>query len=190
MPERRWLLVLYKPREFLVSASDMRGRRTVMDLVADIPERVFPIGRLDYQSEGLLLFTNDGELAYRLAHPRFKVDKLYRVEVAGDVKADVVRALSEGVVLDDGPTLPAEVRVVTRNRGRTVLDIQIREGRKRQIRRMLSLFGHGVHRLVRVRFGPLELGDLTSGTWRTLDAREERALREAAGFLGDAEVAS
>lgn len=182
LPTRRWVLVLHKPREFLVTASDMRGRKTVMDLVAEIPERVFPVGRLDYMSEGLLLFTNDGELAYRLAHPRFKVEKLYRVEVAGGVEPKVIRALSEGVVLDDGPTLPAEVRVVAQNGNRTVLEIQIREGRKRQIRRMLSLFGHDVKRLIRVRFGPLELGTLESGTWRSLAPHEERLLRDAAGL--------
>jgi pseudouridine synthase len=153
-----------------------------MDLLQDSPGRVFPVGRLDYRSEGLLLFTNDGELAYRLAHPRFKVEKLYRVEVEGSVAPGVLRALRRGVVLEDGPTQPAQVRIVSREGKRTTLEFGLREGRKRQVRRMLALFGFPVERLVRTRFGPLELGTLAEGAWRVLEPREVRELRRAAGL--------
>jgi pseudouridine synthase len=182
LPEGEWSLVLHKPKHVLVAARDHRGRKTVMDLLQDFPGRVFPVGRLDYRSEGLLLFTNDGELAYRLAHPRFKVEKLYHVEIEGSVAPGVLRALRRGVVLEDGPTLPAHVRIVSREGKRTVLEFGLREGRKRQVRRMLALFGFPVERLVRTRFGPLALGTLAEGAWRVLDAREVRELRRAAGL--------
>jgi 23S rRNA pseudouridine2605 synthase len=175
-------LVMHKPKDVLVAARDPRGRRTVMDLLQDSPGRVFPVGRLDYRSEGLLLFTNDGELAYRLAHPRFKVEKLYRVEVEGSVAPGVLRALRRGVVREDGPTQPAQVRIVSREGKRTTLEFGLREGRKRQVRRMLALFGFPVERLVRTRFGPLELGTLAEGAWRVLEPREVRELRRAAGL--------
>jgi pseudouridine synthase len=153
-----------------------------MDLLGEVPGRVFPVGRLDYRSEGLLLFTNDGDLAYRLAHPRYKVEKVYDVEVDGRVAPAVTDSLRRGVLLDDGPTQPARVRVVAKGQGRTRLEIALREGRKRQVRRMLGLFGLEVVRLVRVRFGSLELGELASGAWRMLEPAEVAALREAAGL--------
>ena len=182
IPPETWTLVLNKPREVLVAASDARGRTTVMDLLAEFPGRVFPVGRLDYRSEGLLLFTNDGDLAYRLAHPRFKVTKLYQVHVDGIVAPPVIEALRRGVTLDDGPTLPAGVRELSSKKGRTVLEIELREGRKRQIRRMLTLFGHEVVRLRRIRFGPLNIGSLNVGKWRELAEGEVLALRHAVGF--------
>ena len=182
IPQEHWTLALNKPRDVLVSASDTRGRTTVYDLIEDAPGRVFPVGRLDYRSEGLLVFTNDGDLAYRLAHPRFKVDKLYRVEVDGKIEAGVIDALSKGVVLEEGRTQPAVVRVAGTKRGRTVVEIELREGRKRQIRRMFGLFGNEVRRLKRMRFGPLELGALPAGKWRILQPAEIHELREAVGL--------
>jgi pseudouridine synthase len=184
-PSEQWTLALNKPVDVLVAARDGRGRRTVTDLLEGAPGRVFPVGRLDYKSEGLLLLTSDGELAFRLAHPRFKVAKSYRVEVSGAVTDDVLGAMRRGVTLDDGPTLPARVNVAGRGRKTTTLEIELREGRKRQIRRMLALFGIEVVRLVRFRFGPVELGQLQPGRWRLLAENEIGALREAAG-LGDA----
>ena len=187
LPTQTWTLVLNKPREVLVAAVDGRGRKTVTDLLVDAPGRVFPVGRLDYRSEGLLIFTNDGDLAYRLAHPSFKVDKLYRIEVDGRVSPATLEALRAGVVLEDGRTLPAQIVIVENRRGRTVLEIELREGRKRQIRRMFGLFGHEVRRLKRTRFGSLELGDLPVGKWRELLAAEVEALRGAVGFEPDDE---
>lgn len=180
-------LALNKPAGVLVAASDARGRRTVMDLLEEFGERVFPVGRLDFRSEGLLLFTSDGDLAYRLAHPRFKVEKLYRVEVAGRVSPAVLEALRRGVDLDDGRTQPAEVRLLGKERGRARLDITLKEGRKRQIRRMLAAFGHEVLRLQRIRFGPIEIGDLPEGKWRELASAEVGQLRQAVGLPADAD---
>jgi len=179
LPGGQWTLVLNKPREVLVAATDPRGRTTVMDLLADAPGRVFPVGRLDYRSEGLLLFTNDGDLAYRLTHPSFKVEKTYHVDVEGAVPRDVIGKLERGVVLDDGPTQPTSTRILRRRKTRTTLEMELKEGRKRQIRRMLALFGLEVTRLRRVRLGPLRLGELPPGKWRALDADEVRALRRA-----------
>jgi pseudouridine synthase len=189
-PRDHCTLVLNKPRDVLVAACDERGRSTVMDLLADFPGRVFPVGRLDYRSEGLLLFTNDGELAFRLAHPRFKIAKLYHVHVEGGVAPAVLEALRRGVTLDDGPTLPARVRELSRRKGKTVLEIELKEGRKRQIRRMLALFGHEVVRLRRVRFGPLEIGSLNVGKWRALAPEEVGALRREVGIAGSARMDS
>lgn len=185
LPRDQWTLVLNKPRDVLVAARDERGRNTVMDLLEGFPGRVFPVGRLDYRSEGLLLFTNDGDLAYRLAHPRFKVAKLYHVHVEGSVAPAVLEALRRGVTLDDGPTMPARVSQLSKRKGRTVLEIELKEGRKRQIRRMLALFGHDVVRLRRIRFGPLEIGPLDVGKWRELTAAEVDALRREVGFGED-----
>jgi pseudouridine synthase len=182
MPRDQWTLVLHKPREFLVAASDARGRKTVMDLLAEAPGRVFPVGRLDYRSEGLLLFTNDGDLAYRLAHPRFKVEKVYQVEFDGRPTEDALESLRRGVMLEDGMTQPARVQVLRHRKGRTLLEIELREGRKRQVRRMLAAFGFDVVRLRRVRFGPLELGTLDPGKWRPLAPDEVAALRDAVGL--------
>jgi pseudouridine synthase len=175
-------IALHKPPEVLVAARDVRGRSTVMDLVSDAPGRVFPVGRLDYRSEGLLLLTNEGELAFRLAHPRYKVEKVYEVDVAGDVPPRVLEALRGGVVLEDGPTQPAHVVVLRRDADRTRLEIRLREGRKRQIRRMIALFGLTVIRLVRVRFGSVSLGGLPAGKWRELSEAEVAALRGAVGL--------
>jgi pseudouridine synthase len=175
-------LILHKPKNVLVAARDARGRKTVMDLLGEEAGRVFPVGRLDFRSEGLLVFTNDGELAFRLAHPRFKVEKIYRVDVEGSVAPSVVDALRRGVLLEDGPTQPAQVKVISRVPGNTVLEFVLREGRKRQIRRMLALFGLPVERLVRTHFGPLPLGELAPGAWRALLLPEIDLLRQAAGM--------
>jgi pseudouridine synthase len=184
LPAGRWTLALNKPRDVLVAAVDARGRATVMDLLGGFRGRVFPVGRLDYRSEGLLLFTNDGELAYRLAHPRFKVEKLYRVEVTGNVSPALVDAFRRGVVLEDGRTQPARLKILSRGRERSVLEVELREGRKRQIRRMLARFDHEVLRLCRTRFGPITMGDLAVGTWRELTAREVSELHRAVGLSG------
>ena len=179
MPEQRWTLAMNKPRDVLVAASDSRGRRTVLDLLQDFPGRVFPVGRLDYRSEGLLLFTNDGDLAYRLAHPRFKVEKIYRVDVGGLVQPSLVDSFRRGVMLEDGRTQPAVLTILQRTKTRSSLEIELREGRKRQIRRMLALFGHEVTRLRRVRFGPVQIDELAEGEWRELSSTEVTSLRRA-----------
>jgi 23S rRNA pseudouridine2605 synthase len=174
-----------KPVGVLSTASDPHARPTVVGLLARERRRLYPVGRLDLDSEGLILLTNDGELAHALTHPSFEVPKTYRVSVSGGrVSEATLRALREGVRLDDGMTAPAEVERVRSGaaRGGAVeeLKITIREGRNRQVRRMLDTVGHPVKRLIRVRFGPLALGRLPSGGHRLLSEAEVSALRDAA----------
>lgn len=170
------LYALNKPVGVLSTASDPHGRPTVVQLIPGESRRLYPVGRLDLDSEGLILLTNDGQLAHRLTHPRFEVPKTYRVWVeGGPVGQAALRALRDGVELEDGRTAPAQVCTLGRDR----LEITIREGRNRQVRRMCEAVGHPVSRLARVRFGPLELGDLASGAHRLLTEPEAQALRAA-----------
>ncbi len=168
--------LLNKPAGVLSTARDTHGRPTVVDLVPAEP-RVFPVGRLDRDTEGLLVLTNDGELAQRLTHPSFGVDKEYLVEVAGVPSRGALRRLREGVELADGPTAPASVSQPAPN----LLRLGIHEGRNRQVRRMCEAVGHPVRRLVRVRIGPLADRDLPPGRWRALQPGEVRALARASG---------
>jgi 23S rRNA pseudouridine2605 synthase len=167
--------LLNKPRRVMTTARDPEGRPTVLELVPNEP-RVFPVGRLDYDTEGLLLLTNDGELTQLLTHPRYGVAKTYLVEVAGTPSPASVRTLRTGVDLEDGMTAPARVRVVARHRDRTAIEVTIHEGRNRQVRRMCEAVGHPVHRLVRTRVGPLRDDRLAPGAWRELRLNEVRRL--------------
>ena len=167
--------LLNKPTGVVTTADDPQGRPTVVDLVpADT--RVYPVGRLDADTEGLLLLTNDGELAHRLTHPSFGVDKEYLAEVEGTPSRGAVRRLREGVELEDGVTAPAKVSLVDPH----TLRITIHEGRNRQVRRMCAAVGHPVRRLVRTRIGPLAERRLAPGEWRALTQAEVRALERAA----------
>ena len=173
-----WLL--NKPPGYVTTASDPEGRPTVLDLVPASP-RVFPVGRLDLDSECLLVLTNDGELANLLAHPSHGVEKEYLAEVDGRPAPAALRALREGVELDDGPTRPARVRLVQESAaGTSAVEIVVKEGRKRMVRRMCSAVGHPVRRLVRTRIGPLRDTRLRPGAWRPLQPDEVRALYAAA----------
>jgi 23S rRNA pseudouridine2605 synthase len=178
--------LLNKPARVVTTARDPQGRATVLDLVPLEP-RVFPVGRLDFETEGLLLLTNDGELAQLLSHPRHGIEKAYLVEVEGVPSRAVVRRLRDGVALEDGRTSPARVRLVQPRGGAAALEIVIHEGRNRQVRRMCEAVGHPVRRLVRTRIGPISDRRLAPGAWRPLRAREVRALYEAAGARVDAE---
>lgn len=175
-PEAPVYLVLNKPRGVLSSASDVRGRTTVVDLVKQ-RARLYPVGRLDLDSEGLILLTNDGALALRLAHPRYEHEKEYRVLVPGVPEEEALERLRQGVGLEGGRTRPAKVRVEGQAGDATWLRIVLREGRKRQIRRMLEAVGYQAERLIRVRMGPLQLGDLKPGAYRPLTQRELAAIR-------------
>ena len=167
--------LLNKPRGVVTTASDPQGRPTVVGLVPPQP-RVFPVGRLDADTEGLIILTNDGPLAHQLTHPRFGIDKEYVAEVRGEPRPAVLRTLRKGVQLDDGPTAPARVSLV----GPSVLRFTIHEGRNRQVRRMCEAVGHPVQRLVRTRIGPVADRRLAPGHWRPLTLREVQALAQAA----------
>ncbi|MDP8987593.1 MAG: rRNA pseudouridine synthase [Actinomycetota bacterium] len=167
--------LLNKPRGVVTTASDPQGRPTVVELVPTEP-RVFPVGRLDADTEGLLVMTNDGDLAFRLTHPSQGVDKAYLAEVQGTPSPAVIRRLREGVELDDGLTSPARVSLTPPN----LLRIVLHEGRNRQVRRMCEAVGHPVLRLARYRIGPVTDPSLAPGRWRLLDRSEVRSLQEAA----------
>jgi 23S rRNA pseudouridine2605 synthase len=174
------VFALNKPSGVVSTVSDPQGRPTVVSLLdgVDGRRRLYPVGRLDIDTTGLILLTNDGDLAYRLTHPRFEVPKTYRAVVANPpVRAGAVRALRAGVRLDDGVTAPARVRRVSE----AVLEVAVHEGRKRQVRRMCEAVGHPVRRLQRVAFGPLALGELPLGAWRRLGEDEIRALAAPPG---------
>ncbi len=173
-------LMLHKPRSVMTTMKDPEGRLTVAEYVP-VGEHpgLFPVGRLDYDTTGLLLFTTDGELAHRLLHPRRKVPKTYRALVDGRPDRAAITALERGIDLDDGPTAPAQVDEVEAVGPRTLMEITITEGRKRQVRRMFSAVGHPVIELERVSFGPVRLGDLAPGRWRMLSDSEVAALRDA-----------
>lgn len=174
-------IMLNKPRGYVTTMSDELDRKCVTDLLEDVEERVYPVGRLDRNSEGLLLFTNDGEFANSIMHPSRHVSKTYRVTVRPDINDEQLVQLSEGVVIDGKKTLPANVVVKTKEPGRVVMLITIKEGRNRQIRKMCEAVGLEVARLRRISIGPLKLGMLKPGAWRELTAEELRAIRNAIG---------
>ena len=174
-------IMLNKPRGYVTTVSDELERRCVMDLLGDVEERVYPVGRLDRNSEGLLLFTNDGAFANDIMHPSRHVSKTYRVTVRPDISDEQLVQLSGGVEIDGRKTLPATVVVKEKEAGRVVLLITIKEGRNRQIRKMCEAVGLEVARLRRISVGPLKLGMLPPGKWRELTADELRAMRNDIG---------
>jgi 23S rRNA pseudouridine2605 synthase len=175
-PTAHTYVLLNKPIGVVSTASDPEGRRTVLDLV-ETDARLYPVGRLDYDSEGLILLTDDGDLALRLTHPRHTVEKEYAALLTGDVTDAALARLQHGVPLDGRPTIPARVERGDSGPDGTWVSNVIREGRNRQIRRMAEYIGLGVNRLIRVRIGPLRLGTLPPGSWRMLSAAEVAALR-------------
>lgn len=174
--------LLHKPVGTLSTVRDPRGRPTVRQLLKDVTARVYPVGRLDADTSGVLLLTNDGELAYRLTHPRYGVPKTYRALVQGYVTDATAARLAGGVLLDDGPTAPAKVRVLWRKRERSLIELEIHEGRNRQVRRMGEVVGHPVLALERIRFAFLETGTLRPGEYRLLTEEEVRRLRRLVGL--------
>jgi 23S rRNA pseudouridine2605 synthase len=173
-------VMLNKPPAVMTTMRDPEGRRTVADLLPKALPRVVPVGRLDYDTSGLLLLTDDGDLAHRLTHPRFGVEKTYRATVRGRLSPDDVKTLLAGVVTEEFRAAGARLRVIATRREGTVLDLTIHEGRNRQVRVMFETLGHPVVTLTRMSFGPLSLGDLPSGGLRPLTDREVRSLRAPA----------
>jgi 23S rRNA pseudouridine2605 synthase len=169
-------VLLHKPAGVVTTARDPQRRPTVVDLI-DHPSRLVPVGRLDADTTGALLLTNDGDLAHRLAHPRYEVDKVYEVEVEGEPDRDALRRLAEGVDLEDGRTAPARVR----RRGPSRIELTIHEGRKHQVKRMCEAVGHPVRRLHRSRYAGLVVSALAPGEWRELTDSEVERLRSPSG---------
>ncbi len=176
--EEKHYLAYNKPLGEVTTVSDPEGRATVMDKFRDYPVRLYPVGRLDYDSEGLLLLTNDGDMMNHVLHPSREVSKVYLTKVSNQVTEEEIRALRRGVMIDGRLTSPASVRLIRREAFDTVLLISIHEGRNRQVRKMVSAIGHQVVSLRRVEFGPVSLGDLPVGKWRRLTETEIRKLKE------------
>ena len=178
--QKHLYIALHKPKGVISSLEDEldEGRPTVRDLI-DVPGHLYPVGRLDKQSTGLMLMTNDGKLAHRLTHPRYGHQKTYQVVVEGHIPPEALEQWRQGVLLDDRLTAPARVRILQQQKSATHLEVVLREGRKRQIRRVAAALGHPVTGLKRVKIGPLELGNLQPGQWRHLRPEEVTALQEA-----------
>jgi pseudouridine synthase len=174
----RTYVVLHKPKGILSDEGDGTGRHTTVRDLVGLPGHLYPVGRLDLRSEGLILLTDDGDLTLRLTHPRYRHEKEYRVLVEGRPDEATLKKWRRGVFLDGKRTAPAEVTVAGQEKGLTWVRVVLREGRKRQIRRVAAMVGHPVHRLIRVRVGSVRLGDLKPGKWRHLTKREVQSLRK------------
>ncbi|MET3289568.1 UNVERIFIED_CONTAM: 23S rRNA pseudouridine2605 synthase [Brevibacillus sp. OAP136] len=179
--EKLVYLLLYKPIGVITSLADPEGRKVVTDLLPDIEERVYPVGRLDFDTSGLLLLTNDGDLANRLAHPSYELDKVYRARVKGQAEPEDVKKLAKGILLEDGMTAPGEARIVHYDlqKNQTLLEIVIHEGRNRQVRRMCAAIGHPVVTLERIRIAFLTIGKLRRGEYRHLTPEEVQQLKNS-----------
>lgn len=174
--------IVHKPIGFVSTLKDPEGRPTIRELLRDVEDRVYPVGRLDFNSSGLLLLTNDGALTEQLLHPRYQIPRTYHVKIEGKPTHQALQALRSGVRLDDGViTSPATVRTLRSNEQKTWLEITLREGRNREVRRMCEAVGHHVEKLIRVAFGPLALAGLPVGAYRELSHREVRELKQIAG---------
>lgn len=178
MEKKMVYILLNKPVGYVTTVSDDKGRNTVMDLVADIPVRIYPVGRLDYDTEGLLLMTNDGDLTYRVTHPKNQVEKTYEAEVTGNITMNTLIQLRNGVMLDGVKTRPAKVEVIGATQFGTKLEITIHEGKNRQVRRMFESVGCIVKRLKRTREAGLILGHVPLGHWRRLTESEVNMLKK------------
>ncbi|NLX04790.1 MAG: rRNA pseudouridine synthase [Phycisphaerae bacterium] len=175
--EPKVYLLLNKPKGVLSTASDPEGRRTVVDLVADVGVRVFPVGRLDKDSEGLVLMTNDGELTKRLTHPRYEVERVYVAHVKGEVEGSIVETMRNGIWLSDGRARAKRIRFIKKSRQESILEVVLTQGMNRQVRRMLAKLGLPVKKLVRVRYGSLDLSGAKPGKYRHLTKKEVGGLK-------------
>ena len=180
-PLKKVYYVFNKPKGVMTTLQDPHAESTVADFFKDVTERVFPVGRLDRDTTGLLILTNDGEMAFRLTHPKFGVPKRYHALVTGSVTEEELKHLEAGVELEEGMTAPCKIQIERKDRRNTELFVILHEGKKRQIRRIFELVGHRVVELERVNYGPLALGDLNTGEKRPLSAKEVRALYDATG---------
>ncbi len=180
-PQKKRYFIFNKPKGVMTTLQDPNAESTVADFFKDIPERIFPVGRLDRDTTGLLILTNDGELSFRLTHPKFGVAKHYRAVVRGIVTDEKIKYLEKGVELEEGMTSPCKIKIEEKSPRQTVLLVTLHEGKKRQIRRIFQKVGHFVKDLNRISYGPLALGSLEEGRRRELTAREVKTLYEATG---------
>jgi 23S rRNA pseudouridine2605 synthase len=171
-PSSKLYLMLNKPFGYITSLNDPKGRPIITDLLKDVPQRVFPVGRLDFDSLGLLLITNDGDWAHHLMHPRYSIPRTYKVTVSGKIVPDAITALKRGVLLEDGPSGRSKVTLISCNQRQSLLRMTIYQGKSRQIRRMMEAVGYKVVHLIRIGFGNLTLGNLKIGEYRHLEAGE------------------
>lgn len=180
--EDKLYILFYKPAQVITSVSDDKGRKVVTDYFKELETRIYPVGRLDYDTSGLLLLTNDGDFTNLMTHPRYKIKKKYVVKLKGYLMREEVKALEKGVKLEDGMTQPATVKVKNQDKEKstTLVEITITEGRNRQVRRMFEYFGHEVSKLQRIEFGPLNLTGLNAGEGRVLTPHEVKTLRHLA----------
>ncbi|UXR68721.1 MULTISPECIES: pseudouridine synthase [unclassified Staphylococcus] len=180
--EDKLYILFYKPTQVITSVSDDRGRKVVTDYFDDLETRIYPVGRLDYDTSGLLLLTNDGEFTNLMTHPKYKIPKTYIAKIEGYILREQVKELERGIVLEDGKTQPAKVKVKKQNKEKntSLVEITITEGRNRQVRRMFEHFGFKVNKLSRVTFGPLDLKGLGAGEGRVLSPHEVKTLRQLA----------
>lgn len=176
--EKLVYILLNKPKGYITTADDPQNRPIVFDLIRDIPQRLHSVGRLDFDTAGLLLLTNDGDLTYKLTHPKFEKEKIYLVRVKGRITQKVIKNLERGVELEDGKTAPAKVKLVKLKRDFSLLKLTIHEGRNRQIRRMMETVGFPVIYLKRIQLGPLTLGNLKTGQYRNLTQKEIKFLKK------------
>ena len=177
-PKRNVYLMLHKPKGYVTTVKDELGRKTVMELLKDVKARIYPVGRLDYDTEGLLLLTNDGDLSFRLTHPSNEVPKTYVVRISGKISKESISALQNGVEIDGRKTAPAKVDLLDQDEHHSRLELTIREGRNRQIKKMFEAVGHEVEFLRRSAIGDLRLGGLTRGTYRYLTEKEINYLKK------------
>lgn len=180
--EQKLYILLNKPAGYITSVKDQFGRPTVLDLLEGVRTRVFPIGRLDYDTEGLLLLTNDGDLTYRITHPKHNIDKTYRALVCGEVDGEDVKSFAAGLAVEDYVAAPAVLRIIRYARGNSIVEITIHEGRNRQVRKMCAAIGHEVIRLKRIKIGKIGLGSLKAGEWRYLTEPEIKYLKMLGGL--------
>ena len=182
-PSERVYLILNKPFGYICALKDPAGRPLVTDLVKDLSQRVYPVGRLDFDTLGLLLLTNDGDWAHRLTHPRYHVPRTYKITVAGRITDLALANLGKGVLLEDGPSGPSKTHLIMRNERQSIIRMTISRGRSRQVRRMVQAAGFRVIHLMRTAFGNLQLGDLKIGGCRHLTAEEVRATKKLVGMI-------
>ena len=181
LPSEKLYLLLHKPKNTVTTLEDPEGRPTVLSLVKEKRARLFPVGRLDYDAEGFLLLTNDGNLAHRLSHPSFRIPRTYRVKVKGKPSPEEIRKLSRGISLEDGPTAPCRITFLRETRENAWMEMTLREGRNRQVKRMWEKMGYPVLKLKRVSFAGLALGNLQPGEYRALGPKELEKIRRMTG---------